>query len=170
MRDLRFGVLLVVALSMALPFAHLMEMPARLQWDAALWIETTVTGNVFRMFGTLGGAIEVAAVLAAVALALTLRMRGEDSGLAALGALLLVAAHAVFWVLVAPVNAEFAHWTPASYPSDWQAWRAQWEYSHALRALLEIGAFAALLGSSLHAVETPARRAAVPHRELAARG
>jgi hypothetical protein len=149
MKTLRFVVPLVAALSMATTLAHLLEMPARLAWDAPLWIATTVTGGLFRMFGSVGAMFEVGAVVLAAVLAWQLRGLGRAFGLALAGAVLLVAAHLLFWLLVAPVNAEIATWTPGVFPADWASWRAQWEYSHALRALLQIAGFAALLGSAL---------------------
>jgi hypothetical protein len=53
--------IILASLSMGMAFCHLLEMPPRLSWDASLWVETTVTGNVFRLFGTIGAAIETGA-------------------------------------------------------------------------------------------------------------
>jgi hypothetical protein len=36
-----------------------------------------------------------------------------------------------------------------SIPQDWPQWRAQWEYSHAVRFLLQLAAFGLLLSSVL---------------------
>ena len=112
----RFVATLLTALSAALAFGHLMEMPARLAWDAPLWIQTTVTGNLFRAFGTFGAAIEVGAVLATASLAFRLRGTGRTFRYALVGALLMSAAHALFWPLVRPVNLEMAGWTPEGFP------------------------------------------------------
>jgi hypothetical protein len=38
--------------------------------------------------------------------------------------LLSVAAHAAWWVFVAPVNAEISTWTPDAIPGDWTWWRS----------------------------------------------
>ena len=50
-------------------------------------------------------------------------------------------------------NAEIAMMSAASLPPGWEAVRAQWEYGHTIRAVLEILALAALTWSFL--VETP---------------
>jgi anthrone oxygenase-like protein len=150
----RFCALILAALSMAMAFCHLLEMPSRLAWDAPLWIANTVTGNVFRLFGSVGAAIETLAWIAAMALAILIRHRQPTSfRLTVAGAALLVLAFVVWWAFVFPVNVEMASWTPQQFPSDWAAWGAQWEYAHAARAVLLIGGLSALVLSVV--VETP---------------
>ncbi len=55
-------------------------------------------------------------------------------------------AHVLFWLLVNPVNAAFAAWTPAAVPADWTRLRDQWEFTHAARGGLFLLGFGALLG------------------------
>lgn len=64
-------------------------------------------------------------------------------------------AHLVFWIRVAPVNAEVALMSPGTLPPGWEELRAQWEYGHAIRAFLQIAALASLTISIL--VEMPAK-------------
>jgi hypothetical protein len=64
-----------------------------------------------------------------------------------------VAAHAAYWIWLAPVNATVAALTVPTLPADWMTLRAQWEYTHAARALLQILALGALIVSIL--IETP---------------
>jgi hypothetical protein len=47
-------------------------------------------------------------------------------------------------------------WTPQSMPPNWTEFRFQWESAHAVRAILQIGGFAALVLSILG--ETPVRK------------
>jgi hypothetical protein len=144
-KAMRFAVLMLAALSMGMAFCHLLQMPPRLHWDAPLWITTTVPGGEFRLFGSVGAAIETLAWIAALALAMLLRRRRLGSfALTLAGAVLLVAAFAVWWAFVDPANLQIAGWNPQHFPPDWAAWRAQWEYAHAARALLLIGGYAAL--------------------------
>jgi hypothetical protein len=51
------------------------------------------------------------------------------------------------------VNVEMAGCTPQQFASDWAARPAQWEYAHAVRAVLLILGLSALLLSVV--VETP---------------
>lgn len=149
----RLVTILLTALTMGLAFCHLMEMPARLEWDAALWVTATAPGGLYRMFGTIGAVIDIGAWIAAVVLVFLVRARPRRVfWLTAVGAALLVVAHVAWWLFVAPVNAEIAGWTPETIPAEWTGWRDQWEFTHAVRAVLQIGALAALLLSVL--VET----------------
>jgi hypothetical protein len=155
LKAMRFAVLMLAALSMGMAFCHLLEMPPRLGWDAPLWIVTTVPGGKFRLFGSVGAAIETLAWIAAVALAILVRRRRPAAFLLTLvGAVLLVAAFAVWWIFVYPANVQIAGWTPQHFSPDWAAWRAQWEYAHVVRALLLIGGYAALALAVVR--ETPA--------------
>ena len=61
------------------------------------------------------------------------------------GVACLVLAHALFWLLVDPVNQAFAGWTPAAVPADWARLRDQWEFTHAARAGLFLLSFCALV-------------------------
>jgi hypothetical protein len=67
-----------------------------------------------------------------------------------------VAAHAAFWIWLAPVNATIAATTAGTLPTDWMGLRSQWECTHAARAVLQTLALGALVFSIL--VETLAGR------------
>jgi Anthrone oxygenase len=164
----RFCVLILASLSMAMAYCHLLEMQPRMTWDAQLWIAVTVTGNVFRHFGGIGAVIETLAWIAAVVLAVLIRHSQPTSfRLTVAGAVLLMLAFVVWWAFVFPANLEMARWTPQQFPSDWAAWRAQWEYGHAARAILLIGGFIALMLSVV--VETPEDPVSA-HRRVARAG
>ena len=126
-------------------------MPVRRTYDPALYV--TVTHTLYRYFGIVGAVIEVGAVGAAVIWAAG-PGRSRTSpvaarGWAVAGAACLVLAHALFWLLVNPVNEAFAGWTPAAVPADWTRLRDQWEFTHAARAGLFLMGFCALLASVL---------------------
>jgi hypothetical protein len=65
-RTQRTGIVAVVAvaLTMGLTFAHTLELPQKLGYDAATW--TRIQQSLYLWFGVVGGAVEVAAVIAAV--------------------------------------------------------------------------------------------------------
>jgi hypothetical protein len=81
-------------------------------------------------------------MLANLILAVRSRRQGRPAFLAAIATLLLVANFTVFFAWTFPVNQATSNWTVM--PADWEALRNQWEYSHAVNALL---AFVALLGA-----------------------
>jgi hypothetical protein len=160
----------LAALAVAAPLAHVLEMPVRRTYDPTLWV--AVTHTLYFYFGTVGGAIEVGAMVAAVIWA-GLLLRAATAPVAArrwalTGAACLVLAHALFWLLVDPMNREFAGWTPEKVPSDWTRYRDQWEFTHAGRAGLFLLGFCALLGSVY--VFRPRADSAVGGRRSAALG
>jgi hypothetical protein len=65
------------------------------------------------------------------------------------GLLCVAAAHAVFWIWVAPVNTALLPLTPETLPADWAVLRNQWEYGHAARAVLQVAALGFLVLSVL---------------------
>jgi hypothetical protein len=159
-RSWRFVTIMLTALSMSAAVAHLLELPAKIHMSGEEWV--TVLHTLYPpAFGTVGAFFEVGAVVTALVLVL-LAWRRPGWGWTVAAAACLVVMHAIFWVLVAPVNATMGAATPATLPPDWPALRDQWEYSHAARALLQIAALGALVCSLL--IETPesARMPRVP--------
>lgn len=139
--------LLAAAMSMAFSFCHLMELPARIGWPRELWVDSTVVGGQYVMFGTLGAFIEIAAIVGIVAWWYVQRRQTGAARLVA-GVIYLLAL-ASWWAIVFPANREFAGWLDADVPPDWAEWRARWEYGHAAIAALKIIGLAALFQSVL---------------------
>lgn len=159
MRGWRLLTIMLVALSMGTALCHLLEMPAKLAFDGALWL--TLLQTLYPpAFGTAGAFFEAGAVVTSLVLAFLVRRRRPAFGLTLFGAFCVGAAHAAFWVWVAPVNAIMASLTPETLPLDWMRLRDQWEYTHAARAVLQVIALGALVHSVL--VETPADAAKSP--------
>ena len=111
------------------------------------------TKGLYALFGAIGGPIEVASVLAALALAFFTRQRGLSFYLTLGGALCMSLALVSWFIFIAPVNTELATWTPTAYPRDWIRYRNQWEYTHAVNAVIKIIGFSLLVLSII--VETP---------------
>lgn len=160
MRALRFVTLMLAALSTGMAFSHLLEMPAKLAYQGPVWLmlQQTLYGN-FRILGLL---VDTGAVVCALALTLSVRKRHPALGWTLFATMCLVGAHAAWWAGAAPVNAAMAQFTPQTLPPDWEALRVQWEYSHALRALLQLGALASLLWSVLAETSATTPRASAP--------
>lgn len=154
MKVLRFTTIMLTALSLSAAFAHLLEMPAKLKYEGALWLKLLQT--LYPAFGTIAGACEVGAVAAAWVLVVAVHSRPRPLGWTLLAASCLAATHAIFWIWVAPVNAALMPLSPEKLPVDWARLREQWEFAHATRAILQIIALAALVISVL--VDSPDRR------------
>ena len=133
-RAWRFITLMLASFSLSLSMTHLLELPQRMQFDQQLWVKVTVFENVYKLFGSVGSVFEITAILTAIVLAF------------------------VSWIMfVAPMSAEFAKWLTNPVPADWTRYRDQWEYAHAVNALIKIIGLSLLVISVL--VETPKQRA-----------
>jgi hypothetical protein len=68
----RAGIVAVVlaALTMGLAFAHTLELPQKLDYDAATWNQ--IQHTLYRYFAVIGGPLEVATIIAAVVFAVRL--------------------------------------------------------------------------------------------------
>jgi hypothetical protein len=153
LRTWRFLTIILVSLSMAMAFCHLLQLPPRMNYDGAQWVTTQ---SLYQLFGTVGALIEVGALLLATVLLLAVWHHRPAFQWTLFGTICLLVAHGAWWMFIAPVNAEIATWTPDVMPADWTWWRSQWEYTHAARAILEILGLSALVLSVL--VETPRKR------------
>jgi len=152
LRTWRFFTIIFASLSMAMAFCHLLQLPPRMSYDGAQWIATQ---NLYQLFGTVGALIEVGALLFVTILSLMVWLRPAFQW-TLFATVCLLAAHAAWWMFIAPVNVEIATWTPDTIPADWMGWRNQWEYTHTVRAILDILGLSALVLSVL--VETPSQR------------
>lgn len=153
LRTWRFLTIILVSLSMAMAFCHLLQLPLRMSYDGAQWVTTQ---SLYQLFGTVGALIEVGALLLATVLLLAVWRRRPAFQWTLFGTVCLFVAHGAWWMFIAPVNAEIATWTPDTIPADWTWRRSQWVYTHAARAILEILGLSALVLSVL--VETPSQR------------
>ncbi|WP_238178459.1 MULTISPECIES: DUF1772 domain-containing protein [unclassified Calothrix] len=135
---------------------HLLELPQRMQFDQQLWVRVTVFENVYKLFGSVGAAFEITAILTAIVLVFLVRKCGSTFYWTLIGAIFLVLAFVSWIMFVAPMNAEFAKWLTNPIPADWRQYRDQWEYAHAINALIKIIGLSLLVISVL--VETPKKR------------
>src|SRR5258708_2230966 len=107
----RFITIILTALSMGMAFCLPLELPAKMGYDAALWV--MVQHSLYRALGVegVGAWIEVAAVLAAIVLSFLVRQRRPVFYWTVAAAVCLVVAHVIWWLFVFPANAEVARWT-----------------------------------------------------------
>jgi hypothetical protein len=154
LKGTRFVAVILAALTLALGFCHLMQLPSRMGWDQYLWVGSTVQGGLYAMFGSVGAVVFVATVIALGLLAYFTREHGRPGfGLALAAALLFGLALVLWWALVYPVNVELAKWVNGPVPADWTVYRDRWEWGHAIIALVELSGFAALVAAVL--ADTP---------------
>ncbi|AYG58484.1 DUF1772 domain-containing protein [Rhizobium jaguaris] len=152
--------ILVVAVAMALALAHLLELPGKMRLSKEDYL--TVQRIYYPGF-TIGGVTEPIGVLLLLLLLVLTPANTVAFWLFAAAFAAMVVMHAVFWLLIQPVNnfwlkdvelkglgAGFFSQDPfgggqtAGKP-DWTMLRDRWEWSHAARAALGLLAFILLV-------------------------
>jgi hypothetical protein len=134
-----FSSLLFVALALAPSAAHLLELPNKIGLPRADYFTVQ---QIYRGWALL--AVVVVGELISLSTLVVLVRHHAQAFAPALAALLcVVAAQVLFWTLTFPANQATQNWTVA--PGNWEALRAQWEYSHAAAAVLNLVAFVALI-------------------------
>ncbi len=142
----RFVTILLSALALGMAFCHALELPAKMQYPAELYI--TVQNSLYRAFGPphIGAFIEVATPLAAIALAILVRKRRPAFQWTLIGLVaVLLAFPILFFAFTEPVNTVFREATPESIPPNWEQLRIQWEYSHLARFFCHLVGFSSLV-------------------------
>lgn len=139
----RLAALIFVALAMVPAGAHLASLPNKIARapDAYMVMQQAYRG--WALFGiVIFGALLTTALNAIV----VRRQRGPFW--LSIGAFLMIAGtQVIFWMFTYPANAASNNWTVM--PESFDAWRNQWEYSHAINAILTIVAFILLALSVL---------------------
>jgi hypothetical protein len=126
----RFITLILVALGLTMGAAHLLELPPKMQYDAEMY--AAVTSTLYRLFGSVGAFIQVVSILAAAILTFLVRFRPAFR-LTLFATLCLIFSLILWFILVAPVNAEWLQViesTPELIPKAYLQLRERWEYGH----------------------------------------
>ena len=133
-----FLALCFVGLALGPALAHLLELPNKigLSRDEYLVVQQIYSG------WALLGFVVAGALLSTLALCVAERGRKKSFVPALVGFLAIVGTQIVFWTFTFPANAATENWTVL--PDDWAALRAQWEYSHAASAALNLVALVAV--------------------------
>lgn len=142
--------LFLAALSLGPSYAHVLEAGPRLAvWSPELWREATVFNRRFEYFAVVGAPVDLAAIVASFALSFLFYGRRPAFALSLLGAVLLTAALALWFVRVAPMNATLSLWTAGPIPPDFDIVRRRWETGHMIVAALKGLGFLSLAAALL---------------------
>jgi hypothetical protein len=108
--------LVLAALSLGPSYAHVLEALPRLTvWPAELWRDATVFHRQFEWYALIGAPVDVAAIIAAVALAFLVRDRKPMFRPAVVGAACLAAGLASWFGLSRPPTRCWQHGSPARF-------------------------------------------------------
>jgi len=138
-----FIALMSTAMALGPSFAHLFELPNKigLARDAYFTVQQIYAGWNRLAY------LLVIELVSMLALAVLMWHHTRAFYAAAVAILALAAAQAVFWLFTYPANVATNNWT--TIPADWDSWRRQWEFSHAVGAFCQLTAMGALIVSLL---------------------
>ena len=139
----QFLSILLTALALVPGGAHLLELPNKMALGQADYFTVQ---QIYRGWALLG-VVVYAALFSTLALAVLVRSRGKVFGFALAAFLCIAGTQVIFWTFTYPANQLTANWT--LIPENWNVLRAQWEYSHAAAAVLNLMAMIAIAGSVL---------------------
>jgi hypothetical protein len=147
LRVVQFLAVVLTALALVPAGAHVFALLNKINLGAEQYF---IVQNIYRGWA-LFGVVLFGALLADLALALMLRRRGGAAFvLALLGFCGVALTLVVFFLLTYPANQATANWT--TIPDHWEQLRRQWEYSHAVNAVITL---LALCSVTLSVVMTP---------------
>lgn len=139
----RLAALVLVALCLVPAGSHLASLPNKISRTPQDYMIMQQAYNGWALFG-----IAIIGALIATALHTVLVRRQRGPFWLSLGAfLLLVATQVLFWTFTYPANAATRNWKVM--PENFEVWRLQWEYSHAVNAVLTFVALILLAFSVL---------------------
>lgn len=151
-RNLQFLALVISALALIPSAAHLAALPNKLLLSPDDYI---VVQGIYQGWAVLGF-LWPAAAIANLLLAIPVRKQKGPCWLALLAAGCFLLMLVVFFVWTQPANTATQNWTMV--PDNWEALRGEWEYSHALNAVIGfIGFCLVVLSVLIWRPETPDR-------------
>jgi hypothetical protein len=147
LKVVQFLALALTALALVPSGAHLFELANKMSLGAEQYF---IVQSIYRGW-SLFGIVLFGALIANRALALLLRGRGAPYALALFGFFSIALTRVIYFIWTYPANQATNNWT--MIPNDWEQLRRQWEYSHAVNAVVTFAAFCSVALSSLMAKE-----------------
>jgi MFS family permease len=139
----QFLAIILTALALLPGGAHVMSLPAKIDLPEEPYF---VAQQVYRGWAW-AGVVIFAAIFANFASAFLTRHNRRQFWLSLAAGLLIAATLAIFFIWTFPANQATGNWT--SVPDDWERLRNEWEYSHAVNALVTFIALLCAVGAAL---------------------
>jgi len=139
----RFFSMLFTGVTMSASFAHLFELLNKINLPREDYLTVQ---HIYNGWALLGFAV-VGALFSASVLTVLVRDNSRMFWLTLTAAICIALGLVVFFLFTYPVNMATLNWT--TMPDNWEALRRQWEYSHAIAAVLYFTAFITLTLSLL---------------------
>jgi len=141
----RFLALIFTALCLMPAGAHFFELPHKISLDESDYFTVQTIYQGWAYFGI----ALIGAILTNFALVLASRRQHASFWFAVAGFVLIAATLVIFFTWTYPANQATHNWTVMV--SNWRALREQWEYAHAISAIVTFFGFCAVALSALTA-------------------
>lgn len=149
LRLLQFLAIMLTALALVPGGAHLAALPNKMTMAQAAYFIAQQIYAGWSLFGI----VLFGALGANLALTIILRKLGRPFGYALAAFLFIASGVAIFFIWTFPTNQATSNWTVA--PENWNELRIQWEYSHAVNAVVM---FMALVCAVVAVLQQPSAR------------
>ena len=143
LKSFRLFTIVMVALCLVPAGAHFFELTNKMSLSPVAYMTVQKIYSGWSFFGV----PIIAALLLTSIHAFMMRNDRAAFLMSVAAALCLAATQVVFWMFTYPINVSTDNWTVA--PETFEAARRQWEYSHAVNAVLTFVAFVAIILSVL---------------------
>ena len=145
LKTIQFLALILTALALVPGGAHLFELPNKIALPEEQYF---IVQNIYRGWA-LFGLVLFPALTANLVLAILLRRQRAAFCFALAGFFGIAATLVIFFVWTYPANVATSNWTVV--PAAWETLRRQWEYAHAVNAVITFAAFCAVVVATLAA-------------------
>lgn len=142
-KTVQFLAIVLLAIALVPAGAHLFALPNKVGLDRENYFAVQ---QIYRGWALFGIPL-LSALVVTFALALLSRPQGMPFLFAAASFVLLLATLVTFFIWVYPANQATDNWTRP--PGDWERLRAQWEYVHAVNAVITFAALVSAIVSAL---------------------
>ncbi|MFZ5780558.1 MAG: hypothetical protein ACOY4R_10215 [Pseudomonadota bacterium] len=149
---MRFVAVILTGLALIAPAAHAFELPNKIGLPKE---EYFVVQQIYKGWWMIGLLLPLA-FLANVANAMFRRNDSVALTLSIAAAALIALNLLIFLLFTQPANVATRNWT--TQPQDWEALRIQWEYSHAVNAVVTFLAFCCAALAATRQVQEPGSR------------
>ena len=136
---IRFTALIFSVITLSVLLAHLLELPGKMKLSQQ---EYMVVQSIYSGWAFLG-IPEIGAIILVGMWLYRERQTRKRFRFLLYALILFVISLLIFFVFTFPTNLQTRNWTYMS--GDWQSLRDRWEYSHAVRAILNLAGFSFLI-------------------------
>ncbi|WP_134500369.1 DUF1772 domain-containing protein [Microvirga pakistanensis] len=143
LRMIQFLAVVSTALALIPAGAHLFELPNKIDLPREPYLTVQGVYAGWAWFGV----VDFAALILNAVMAVKLRRQPLAFSFALAAALCFVLFFVIFFIWTFPANQATANWT--TVPDNWNELRRQWEYSHAVNALVMLAALCSVTLSVL---------------------